>query len=325
MDKNGNIPNIGDQDSAVLVNFGLDNWENFRSVLNTGAVLFHRPEFSLEPDIKTYLLLGAANGENLQELSTNITKNKGKLFPHAGLVVIRDIVSGMDNHLIGNLTPLGAPPLYAHGHLDVLSFTLSIDGDEFFIDPGTYLYHSGGKWRRYFRSAAAHNTLRVNGVDFTEQPGDFMFGEPYEINESVLEENEKEVIWRAGHNAYRRLKPPVSQSREIIYKKYAGVFRLYDTLFSQEKFFSEQFFHFHPACHVKIDGQEVIIKRNGITVSMVIDSRLKVKIYKGSTDPILGWYSKKFNDLKETTTLVCSEWLEGDAKLTTLLTIHDKN
>ena len=59
IDRNGNMPNIGDQDSAVLVNFALDNAENFKSILNSGSVLYNRPEFRSVcfPDLKTKILV----------------------------------------------------------------------------------------------------------------------------------------------------------------------------------------------------------------------------------------------------------------------------
>ena len=50
------------------------------------------------------------------------------------------------------------PSIAAHGHADALSFTLSVGGREFLIDPGTYAYHTQERWRQYFRGTAAHNT-----------------------------------------------------------------------------------------------------------------------------------------------------------------------
>ena len=100
---------------------------------------------------------------------------------NSGLAVIRHTVHEKELIFVGNASPLGMPPLHAHGHLDAASFWLSVAGYEIFIDPGTYLYHSGGEWRRYFRSTAAHNTVRIDGKDFTKQTGDFMYGNPYSI------------------------------------------------------------------------------------------------------------------------------------------------
>jgi hypothetical protein len=77
MDAGGNIPNIGDQDSAVLVNFGLDNAQNFSSILNTGAVLFNNtagPFFG--PDIKTFLLFGRSGPEKKTDRPKGRERNK---------------------------------------------------------------------------------------------------------------------------------------------------------------------------------------------------------------------------------------------------------
>ena len=38
--------------------------------------------------------------------------------------------------------PLGYQTIAAHGHADALSFTLSVGGMEFLVDPGTYAYHT---------------------------------------------------------------------------------------------------------------------------------------------------------------------------------------
>ena len=70
MDKQGNIPNIGDQDSAVLVSFGPSNLKNFSSILNSGAVLFIRQEIAIDkPDIKTWILTGACTQISQTDLS----------------------------------------------------------------------------------------------------------------------------------------------------------------------------------------------------------------------------------------------------------------
>ena len=329
MDHEGNLPNIGDQDSAVLVNFGLNNWENFKSVLNTGAVLFTRPDFFVgNPDVKSYLLLGERlikerkrKAESSKPKSDDAKLPVGKLFKYSGIAAIKDNYQGKEIHFVGNATAIGMPPLYAHGHLDALSFTLSIDGYEFLVDPGTYLYHSGGKWRRYFRSTAAHNTIRINHTDLAAQTGEFMFGKPYRITELSLNDSEGQTIWRAGHNAYSGLNVPVLHVREMFHDKGSDKFEFVDILTSKGKYFAEQFFHFHPKCSVKIAGHEIVITRNDVCIRMEIDESLEVNGFCGCEDPLLGWYSKEFNQLEKANTLVCSGWFNGDVKIITTLSV----
>ena len=318
MDKNGNIPNIGDQDSAVLVNFGLDNRENFRSILNTGAVLFSRPEFrqSNFPDFKTYMLLGEAVNDTRPNHMVHKIKGS-KLLAESGLTVIREEIEGKEIVFTGNATPLGMPPLYPHGHLDALSFTLAVDGKEIFVDPGTYLYHSGGKWRRYFRSTAAHNTVRINGKDMTEQVADFMFGKPYRITEHSLSMETDKITWQAGHDAYQKLKVPVLHQRRIVFRKPAGSFEILDILRSSGRYLAEQFFHFHPKCSLELDEKVVTVRREDLVLMIQLDAQVEVDLFKGSREPLLGWFSSAFNHIEASNTLVCTANCEGDAELRT--------
>jgi len=322
MDKNGKIPNIGDQDSAVLVNFGIDNHENFKSILNSGAVLYNRPEFRQGnfPDFKTQVLVGDKIKSN-SYVSTTKKQIGCKLFEHSGLAVIRKEVKGKEFVFVGNAMPLGMPPLYPHGHLDALSFTLSIDGLEFFIDPGTYLYHSGGKWRRYFRSTAAHNTIRINEKDMTSQLGDFMFGKPYKITGNSLNEKNGNVVWQAGHDAYTRLKEAVLHSRRVMVASNDGLFYMEDMLRGKGNYLAEQYFHLHPECQVSRESKWIEIKREAVELRLMVDERLNITEYCGSESPLCGWYSKAFNHLEETTSICCKSKLQNNTTLRTTLQI----
>lgn len=305
MDLAGNIANIGDQDSAVLVNFGLDNHENFTSILNSGAVIFDTPELAKDffPDIKTKFLLGEEAFKI--KAGTQKSKNEARILKESGLSLIRDNTKTKELLFVGNATPLGMPPLYAHGHLDAASFWLSINGKEIFVDPGTYLYHSGGKWRRYFRSTTAHNTVRLDNQDFTEQTGDFMFGKPYHITLHELQEKDDRVVWRVGHDAYEKLKPPVKFTREVEFSKGSGHFLFMDTMKTFGNHLCEIYFHLHPECIAVIEQNRIWITRSEVKLCMEIDQRLSIQSYRGSEDPLLGWFSKRFNHITETTTIVC--------------------
>ena len=67
--------------------------------------------------------------------------------------------------MVADAGALGYRAAATHGHADALSFTFSVGGREFLVDPGTYAYYTQQAWRRYFRGTAAHNALRIDGLD----------------------------------------------------------------------------------------------------------------------------------------------------------------
>lgn len=304
MDSKGNVPNIGDQDSAVLINFGMDNHNNLQSILNTGSVLFDNTDFQRDnfPDFKTWALLGDKINKRHVRIKPN--PNQSTLLADSGLTVIKQRMKNKEVVFIGNTTPLGMPPLYAHGHLDALSFYLSISGKEILIDPGTYLYHSGGKLRRYFRSTAAHNTVRINEQELTEQVADFMFGKPYKITEHSLKENKKEIIWQAAHDAYRALDNSVIHDRQVVFDLSTETLKLKDSLAGNDNYLIEQFFHFHPQCNVEFNEKQAFIQYDEVMLNIVFDPEVKLTAYRGSEDPLLGWFSARFNHIEPCWTLV---------------------
>lgn len=60
-----------------------------------------------------------------------------------------------------------------HSHAHALHFTLRCGGVDVLIDPGTYTYVSDPAWRSRFRGTAAHNTVRVDGLDQADPAGSF--------------------------------------------------------------------------------------------------------------------------------------------------------
>ncbi|MCP4022455.1 MAG: heparinase, partial [Desulfobacteraceae bacterium] len=321
-DENGNIPNIGDQDSAVLVNFGLNNHENFQSILNTGSILFDRPDLiaDTKTDLKTFLLTGKMVPE--QTSLRRIESQSAIVLKDSGLAVIRDRVDNKEILFVGNATPLGMAPLYAHGHLDALSFYLSVDGEEIFIDPGTYLYHNSGIWREYFRSTAAHNTLRINRKDMSKQTGDFMFARPYAIIENTLDKTGGGIIWKAGHDAYKAKEPFADVNREVCWDTRKNEFIIKDTITNQARAMIELFFHFHPECKLASREDGFKITRGNVNIDLRPDTSLQSQILQGSHEPVAGWYSPGFNQIMESFTIRLYGQYNAQSSFTTRICIN---
>jgi hypothetical protein len=67
-----------------------------------------------------------------------------------------------DRHVLIDAGPFG-PWGSGHSHSDTLSLIVCSGHREILIDPGTYTYAAAE--RNWFRGSAAHNTIRIDGLD----------------------------------------------------------------------------------------------------------------------------------------------------------------
>lgn len=95
----------------------------------------------------------------------------------------------------------------SHGHADLTSVAIALEGQWLIGDPGTGTYNGPIEQRNYFRSSSAHNVLRVEGIDQLEPHRAFrwryratgVIGPPLSAGATI-------AMW-GGHDAYRRLAP----------------------------------------------------------------------------------------------------------------------
>jgi hypothetical protein len=103
-------------------------------------------------------------------------KWESKLFPDAGLAVMTHGTA----HAVVDVGPFGAMHS-GHSHSDTLSLVLRSGACEILIDPGTYTYTGEPEWRDWFRSSAAHNTIRIDGRDQAVMAGPFRWTSQPEV------------------------------------------------------------------------------------------------------------------------------------------------
>ena len=126
-----------------------------------------------------------------------------KTFPEGGYSIIRERRGGHELQLVFDHGPLGYLAIAAHGHADALAVVATLDGAPLFVDPGTYLYHSGGIWRDWFRGTRAHNTLNLDGADQSIIAGPFNWSHKAR---AILDEARGGEQWSltASHDGYLR-------------------------------------------------------------------------------------------------------------------------
>lgn len=97
-----------------------------------------------------------------------VVSRESKRFEASGLVVM----AAHDVQVIVDAGGFG-PGRAGHSHADALSMVVRAGQEEILIDPGTYTYVADPVWRDRFRGTAAHNSVRVNGLDQAIPSGPF--------------------------------------------------------------------------------------------------------------------------------------------------------
>ncbi|RWP42903.1 heparinase II/III-family protein [Mesorhizobium sp.] len=185
---------FGDNDEGRVLTLG-DEPDYVRSVAAAIHGFLRMPGKAAGPDDFRALVFGTP--------SAPAPVSRGlQTFTQGGLSVWRGEMNGCSIDLTFDHGPLGYLSIAAHGHADALSLTLCIDGEPVLVDPGTWLYGSGGVWRNWFRSTPAHNTLNIEGKSQSIIAG--MFNWSHKAIAELVE-SEPGTHWklRARHDGYK--------------------------------------------------------------------------------------------------------------------------
>jgi hypothetical protein len=188
----GTVPAIGDDDEGRALSWCAPEPAYAVSVAASIATLTgSAPPAAAAPSMRALLLGTPAAPPATSEGTMSLADG--------GYTVWRRRHAGRDLHLVVDHGPLGYLAIAAHGHADALAFTLDLDGRPVLVDPGTYLYQSGGAWRDWFRGTRAHNTLAVAGADQSTIAGPFNWS--HKAQARLIESTDTRIA--ASHDGYR--------------------------------------------------------------------------------------------------------------------------
>ncbi len=323
MDASGNVPMFGDSDDGLVVRLAQDDgYCKYRSLLATGAVLFRRGDFKAKAgtlDDKTRWLFGEGADAAFELLDTAQAQLPvRRAFTHGGYYILGcDFETVNEIRLVVDAGPLGYQTIAAHGHADALAFTLSVGGREFLIDPGTYAYHTQDPWRRYFRGTAAHNTLRVDGMDQSQSGGNFMWLRKADARCTLWRPSDERDVFEGWHNGYTQLPDPVVHRRRISLEKRTRRVLIEDILQMSGAHDLELFFHCSEQCHVNPvpGGYRIGQAENTLFLQLPEAKGAASGVHYGSTAPILGWVSRRFDEKQPAPTIAWRARVAGDAVL----------
>ncbi|MBN9308269.1 heparinase II/III-family protein [Devosia sp.] len=297
----GTVPAIGDDDDGRVLTLGEVEPAYPGSVANAISVYAGQgAPTAVAPDFRG-LLLGRS--------VTRARAPQGqRLFASGGYSVVNRQVAGRRIGLVFDHAPLGYLSIAAHGHADALSITLAVDGQPVLVDPGTYLYHSGGAWRDWFRGTAAHNTLAVAGADQSIIAGAFNWSHKARAR-LVHEERGEPWSLTASHDGYRR-RFGVLHQRSLVGTDTG--FSIIDRLLgAAEGRDAEIGFQLAPGLVATRAGREVAVRRGDETVLTLAFEPGDVRIERGGEGGRGGRISPRFGVLLQADRIVWSGRVDG--------------
>jgi hypothetical protein len=327
MDAGGNLPMFGDADDGYVTRLAAGA-DPYKSLLATGAILFKRGDFKLKAgalDDKTRWLLGPDADARFAAIdSERMRLPPRQQFAEGGYYVLgAEFDTPEEIRIVADAGPLGYRSIAAHGHADALSFTLSAGGKEFLVDPGTFAYHTQARWRSYFRGTVAHNTVRIDALDQSEQGGNFMWLRKARAGCSLWLSSAQKDSFEGWHDGYMRLPDPVKHRRLIELDKKARRVVVEDSLEMAEEHEVELFFHCSEGCSVHpVPGGFVLAQGDQVVRLRLPEAEnAQAQVYCGSVSPILGWVSREFDRRQPAPTIVWRARLAGTTVLRTELLV----
>ncbi len=176
IDHNGNAPQVGDNDSgrALIFNTSENNnpYENEHDhsyLLELGNNIFDY-EFPslLKNPTESFMLIPKIDKVSLNDTGVKPRKTDESIYFEKGKV---GILKNQSFSLLVSCFPLGQGGKGGHNNLDVGSYTLSINGKQVIVDPGTITYTRNKELMDRLRSYIYHNVI------FTEDDKKINFDE----------------------------------------------------------------------------------------------------------------------------------------------------
>ena len=225
-------------------------------------------------------------------------------YADAGLTLLRSSPSdGEEIWCRCDAGPHGFLSIAAHAHADALAVEVRHDGVDVLADPGTYCYHGEPRWRSYFRSTLAHNTIEVGGQDQSTSGGPFLWTRHARSRLIELESDaDGEVIaWSAEHDGYRALTPPLRHRRSVRLDSRLRRLEIVDCLETTGGHAFRLAFHLGPDIDARMVGHSVELTWSERHVHNEAPPSACPTASRGrsrevQTDPVLGWYSSRFGE-----------------------------
>lgn len=327
-DEKCNIPQYGDDDDGkcFIFNFN-ENFNNYRSLLISGAILFKEPKYKSKAgkiiDQKNIILFGSEGKDIYKKLKEVNIISYTKNYPNEGHFIFKHQFSDKEIYIHFNAARLGYLSIAAHGHADALSLIIHINGHPFLVDSGTFCYHSHKVWRDYFIGTLSHNTIRIDKKNQAKIGGSTLWLDHYFCSIiDYMSSGELDSV-SASHNGYE--KNGVIHTRIVRFDKESMSIDIIDKIkiTDTSKHLIEIPFHFHPKVKIELINGYYLAELDGIgKITLSFEYGMERVIVTGQIKPILGWYSDSFYKKNPCPVIYSKGWVSKSSDFITQMKIE---
>ncbi|WP_260755499.1 alginate lyase family protein [Mycobacterium sp. SMC-8] len=210
-----------------------------------------------------------------------------------GMVVLRSA----RRRLTVDVGPLGYLSTAAHGHADALSVTLSVEGRELIVDPGTGSFYGDPVVRSVHRGTRVHPTVCVDGIDQSQQGGPFFWRSHAQTTVHAVDL--ARGIVDAEHNGYLRIADPVRHRRWIIAPPGELTVAVVDLLDGRSEHDIAVAWPLHPDCEVAPTTCGHLVTREGaavLSLHYAATVTLDCEQIRADSSSRLGWWSGRLEN-----------------------------
>ena len=288
---------FGDDDGGRVFNPRRNRVECMTDPLIVGATLYDSDQYSAGVLTEEAIWLFGEKALQTAGRAAKSSNSSSKAFEAGGIYLMNDRWP-CPQQLMIDVGPQGTGN-GGHGHADALGVRLSIDGCRFLIDSGTCCYICDGDDRNWFRGTAAHNTLRVDGLDQAVPEGPFAWSSMPEVKAETWLNGETFDFFVGSHDGYGRLPDPVTHRRLVFHIK-GGVWLVRDVAEGKGRHLLETFWHFAPGIEVRRAGEVLLAQsggrgaRRGANLALLSDgnSAWTTEVTEGLVSPAYGCKQK---------------------------------
>ena len=290
--KNGEAPNYGSNDGALVFPLSNCGYEDFRPVVQAVARFDKNTKLPFEDghwNEESHWFWGGAQHEGdspFPLVREKFLAKEGGYFRF----------SNKNSHLF-----LRCPPGFRHrlGQADILHVDLWWNGQNVAIDPGTYSYNQPPPWDNGLIKTSVHNSVQVDGQDQAQRFGRFLLLPSPNGRVTRFLDNSREFVtyWEGEHDGYHRGKFPVTHRRGMV-RLPNDCWIIIDSVFPVPRHSWEVNWLFPDVSYRQVntgkDMQQVILEmKDGPYYFFALNSahRLKLDLIRADESSIRGWRS----------------------------------